>query len=178
MIKIAFAGKMGCGKSTAAGFCDQVAIWACRTLTRVSFAKPLYDVLHFAQRRFGLDEQKDRYLLQMLGSWGRNQDKDLFVKLLIDSSKYYVFVVLDDLRYENEFNALKEDGWKCIKIIKPSESVHVLGTGDARHESELGLDGLDDAVWDEIIINDGTLEEFKKKVQKVVWNEEYHAGLV
>lgn len=164
--KIAFAGKMGSGKSTAA------AILVSKGFSKLSFADPLYNILYFAQDQIGKPHEKDRWFLQNVGSWARQNDKDVFVNLLIEASKGCKFAVVDDLRYENELNALKQDGWYCVKIIKPSSAAFVLGTGDARHESELGLEAVADEKWDRIILNDGTLDDLEKVIQSLGNNDQ------
>jgi len=101
-------------------------------------------------------------LLRMIGSdWGRNCiSSDIWVKtLLSDISHREVrgkanFIIIDDLRFENEFN-MKVDGVKIIKIrLTSSEEcrkARCSAWSDQPHDSEGGLDSIDDSKFHMVI---------------------------
>jgi hypothetical protein len=162
-MKIAFGYRMGVGKDTAVNYLIQK-----HGGTRVSFAGPIYDILAYAQKRCGFTPHKDRQFLQYIGAeWGRRQDPDIWVKLALEASaETQGNVFISDLRFPNEFEALKRDGWICVKLIRTDPEDRV-GTGTATHISETALDGVPDEEWDYVIANDGTLEEFEAKIKQI-----------
>ena len=127
---IGLSGKAGSGKTTAATFLNKTHRYA-----RLKFADPMKDMA----RALGLcDEHLEgnlkekpcellggkspRYLLQTLGTeWGRNlMDQDFWVRiwtrkaigLLSDHGK----LVVDDVRYQNEANAVRALGGVIIRL--------------------------------------------------------------
>ncbi len=110
-----------------------------------------------------------RYLMQTLGTgWGRKQVKG---SIWVDVTKAKIeallrngqAVAVDDMRFPNEFQAIKDLGGACIKVIRP-------GTKDATgHTSEGLLDGFQ---FDATVTNEGTLDELKGAAQAI------HMGLM
>ena len=158
-IIIAISGKMGSGKTTLAE--SLVEKYAG---VHLKFADPLYR-MHEAIRNI-LDDYgyimkpKDGKLLQLLGTeWGRetlgqNIWADLTenrIKQEIDDSEELeqeAFIVVDDLRFDNELNLFKsiqDPRFKIIKIrLEASEEIRRERCSDWRentaHPSEIGLD--------------------------------------
>jgi hypothetical protein len=161
-MKLAFGYKMRCGKDTA---CDYMI--KTHGGKKLSFASPIYDILHYAQKRCGITQEKDREFLQYIGTeWGRKKDENLWVNLLLKNTvltnnEIPTNFFVSDLRFLNEFYALKNNGWTCIKIIRSEfKQTH-------SHISETQLDDLPDNEWDYIIYNDDSLEEFYKKLNNI-----------
>ena len=160
MVKIAFGCKMGVGKSHASSY-------ILRKLgggVKLAFADPLYDILLYAQDKCKFQKIKDRKFLQFIGTeWAREYDDSVWVNLLIENSNILgcTHQVLEDLRFPNEFEALKQNGWICIKITRS-------GNGSKRHRSETSLDILSDKRWDYVVRNDGTIEEFESKLDNIL----------
>lgn len=112
-----------------------------------------------------------RCLLQKLGTdFGRNLiDPDIWIK----GWKYEINaqtldvdnVVVDDVRFENEFSAIREMGGKMWFVRRPVELLPEHVYESALHESE-GM--LDNAQFDCIIDNDGSLEDLHKKVELAI----------
>lgn len=101
-----------------------------------------------------------RSLLQRLGTeCGRGLLGDnIWVDSALNGLGEGQFAVTD-CRFLNEAEAIRQRGGKIIRINRP-------GVGPANeHISETGLDSYD---FDEVIDNDGTLEEFKEKLLKAV----------
>lgn len=106
-----------------------------------------------------------RRILQWWGTeYRRAQDPDYWTKAWgrkvsqLDVEKMYLLV--DDVRFMNELSVIKEHGGLIIKIDRPGFD------GANNHASETSLD--DYAAWDGKILNDGSLDEFKGKVENLV----------
>ena len=71
-------------------------------------------------------------------------------------------VIISDCRYINEIDKLKKAGGKMIRILG--------GTGlkgdYAKHLSESEQKQIPDSVFDEVIINDGSIENLERKIEK------------
>ena len=150
-IKVAFGGIMGAGKSSAAQYLAEKFGGKV-----ISFADPIYSIMYHAQSVAGFAPEKDRGFLQTVGDWGRARDPDVWVKVILArSAELHSSVFIGDIRYENEFRALKREGWTCVKLVaEPLPGRE--GTGSATHSSETGLDGLSDSEWDYVLRNDRT----------------------
>ena len=164
-LKIAFGGNMGSGKDHAGNYLKTKYGGSC-----VSFAGPIYDILHYAQDRCKIVRHKDRRFLQLVGTeWGRSIDPSLWIDLLLSSTEtegenYFV----TDLRFENEFYTLKNKSWICIKIVRESDSSERVGTGSLGHSSELSLKNIPSKCWDYTIYNNGSVEEFENKLDQIL----------
>lgn len=108
MVKIAFSGKLCSGKSTAAAIVSEII----NDVKILSFAGKLKEL---AIDLFGM-VKKDRSLLIDLGEKMRDIDPDVWVKCLIRESEKHEIVVVDDLRFSNEYNTLHEKGFILIRI--------------------------------------------------------------
>jgi len=102
-----------------------------------------------------------RPLLQRLGTEAGRQTLwdtiwiDAALKNLDPNGKY----VITDCRFENEANVVIERNGMVVRINRS-------GVGPANaHVSETGLDSFD---FDIVIENDGTLEEFKQEVARLL----------
>ena len=113
------------------------------------------------QDRAGQTAVTVRRILQWWGTeYRRTEDADYWTKAWsrkveqLDLEQLHVLI--DDVRFMNELNAIKGHGGLIIKIERPGFD------GANNHASETSLD--DYAAWDGTIVNDGTLEEFRAKV--------------
>jgi hypothetical protein len=79
-----------------------------------------------------------------------------------DYSKYPKWIITD-VRFENEYNSVKEREGLMIKVTRP-------GIETQSHASETGLDHI--TTWDYVIQNNGTIEELIKKIEKILIIEE------
>lgn len=68
--------------------------------------------------------------------------------------------IISDMRFPNEFEAVKKRGGLCVKIIRNIE------IPKDEHYSEKALD--DEDRWDYIIENNGTLEDLVENIRKFV----------
>ena len=174
-MKIAFGYKMSSGKDTCVDYIIQKYGGH-----KVSFSKYLYDILHYAQKVCGFDIEKDRKFLQWVGTeWAREKDPDVWVRLTIQESEQIEKdkknekknIYCSDVRFLNEFEALKKNGWIMIKINRPENKSDVrIGTGSSLHISENILDKVNDKEWDYIIENNGTKENLFQNLENIIKN--------
>lgn len=138
---IAFAGRAGSGKSTAARYLVRNY-----GFERIRFAGPLKDMM----RALGLSEEEvdgglkeqpcellggktPRFAMQTLGTeWGRELiAPDLWTQAWIKQAERHPFVVCDDVRFPNEQKLIRELGGTLIRI-----DAEVPGAAPVQHASE------------------------------------------
>ena len=127
---IGFCGKAGSGKTTAASFLTQQHGYA-----RLKFADPMKEMAKvlglYDEHLEGTLKEKPcdllggrspRYLLQTLGTeWGRNlMGKEFWVRIWVrkamDLLTHYGKLVVDDIRFQNEADAVRSLGGIIIKL--------------------------------------------------------------
>jgi hypothetical protein len=119
--------------------------------------------LDWAVQGMGWDEAKNVYpevrrFLQLLGEGARNLfGEDFWVEQALGGVKGNV--VVSDVRYPNEAEAVKAKGGFLIKVERP-------GYVAQGHVSETALADFDG--WDAVIVNDGTVVELEDKVVATV----------
>lgn len=173
-MKIAFGHKYASGKDTSADYLIKKYGGI-----KLSFASPLYDILHYAQNICSFPKEKDRKFLQWIGTeWARNKDPNIWINILIEKArKEEGNVYVSDVRFLNEFTALKEDGWICIKLNRESQNRDTtegehkgIGSGEKNHISETELDSITDDNWDFVIDNNGNIEDLYFKLDEIINN--------
>ena len=169
-LRIAFGGKMGSGKDTAVDYLISKYNNKKQSSHKLSFACPIYNILYHAQSICGFKREKDRKFLQWIGTeWAKSRDSNVWINILLKNANSYPSSdnkLLSDLRFPDEFKALKNNGWKCIHIIRPMDTQ--VGTTDMdTHISETSLEDIPKDEWDYIVINDGTLEDLYKKLNEI-----------
>jgi hypothetical protein len=117
------------------------------------------------QDKSGLTAVTVRRILQWWGTeYRRAEDPDYWTKAwgrkISEHAVDKMYVLVDDVRFINELNVIKEHGGLIAKIERPGFD------GANNHASETSLDDYDD--WDGKILNDGTLAEFGTKVEVLV----------
>ena len=136
-MKIAFCGKKGSGKTFLA---DTIIEYNRHILAqKFSFADPLRDMLsqigfneeHFNGdlKNIGLSQfgnKSYREIIQTLGTdWGREMiHPDIWINRMNDRLNNIpkdVWLIVDDIRFENEYNFLKEKGFSIIKVISTTD---------------------------------------------------------
>jgi hypothetical protein len=160
--KIAFAGKAGSGKTTAANY-----LVAKYNFKKIAFAEPLYEIVYFAQDFFGFPHFKWREMLQFLGKSARkfsieNNLPDPVLKIATEKIIKYNAVVIDDLRMKIEYEALQKLNFKIVRIVGREHDANGMSGGNKNDITEINLD---DVVMDEIV-NDGSIDEFYLKIQE------------
>jgi len=170
-LRVAFAGRSGSGKTTAAEFlqheCGGVFL---------SFAYPIKRLLRHALVDFGfmgpvavefvdLHREHERRFLQFVGTeWARRKDPDVFVKLMqshIDRCDDPCLIV-DDVRFANEAAMLRRNGFRIFRIHRPGQTA-------SKHESEYSVDSIPAEMFDGVIENRGALEDLREAVFAAVF---------
>jgi hypothetical protein len=153
-IKLCLIGKLRSGKSTAAQY-----LTLFYDFQQFAFADPLKRYLHEIFPHVPR-EPKPRRLLQLFGQKMRELDPDVWVNLTMhkideylrqhacDCSPLKPRVVVTDCRQQNEYDRLRAEGFKFIRVNAPDElrirraieagddfTVH-----DLAHETELLVD--------------------------------------
>jgi len=116
------------------------------------------------QDRSGQTAVTVRRILQWWGTeCRRSQDADYWTKAWSRKIEQFdlenVHVLIDDVRFMNELNVIRAHDGLIVKIERPGFD------GANNHASETSLDEY--RGWDRIIQNDGTLDEFKNKVEEL-----------
>lgn len=78
------------------------------------------EVKRIAVRLFKM-EKKDRKLLQDIGFKMREIRPTIWIDFLVDQIKGKDRIVVDDIRYPNEYEALKREGFKIIRVAADRE---------------------------------------------------------
>lgn len=166
MKRIAFTGKMGSGKSTAAQY-----LVGEQGFTQGSFAARLKEIATIACRM----KEKDRELLQKLGSEIRKDAPNYWVDVLMGKVKRTPgdFVV-DDLRYKNELEVLLENDFLIVRVATSRDDrfermgiQHPIEVTEAeKHPSEIDLDDI--TLLE--ISNEYDRPVFYKKIDNIIRN--------
>lgn len=109
------------------------------------------------------------WALQKMGTEGfRNVfGEDFWVKRLkikIDDARDR-HVLIADVRFPNEAVAIKSWGGFVVDVVRP-DLPPIFDGRESAHASETALDLY--ANWDGVIINDGTIDELRVKVERLV----------
>lgn len=182
MILIAFTGQMGSGKSTAI---ETLRGWSAPLgagFANVKFAgtlyelqEKIYDAVSPVYQR-PKDFVKDRKLLQWLGTeWGRSLSENLWVDLwkakVGQIASYFLehdtegFITCDDVRFDNEAQAVKDMGGYIIHIHTDRNKERITtANGIKNHASEAGIDSK---YLDFSVSNNDTVIEFREKLTKI-----------
>ena len=117
-MKIAICGKMCSGKSTLCNYIQDT--FPELKFQRTAMAKRLKEL---ATELFDMDPKtKNRELLIKLGGKMREINQNVWANYVIketyqlDSNMESSNWLLDDCRYKNEFDILRENGWTIIKL--------------------------------------------------------------
>ena len=109
-MKIAITGKMCSGKTTLSNYICSVE----PRFVVFSFGKKVKEV---ATDLFDMNPLiKDRTLLTSIGQKMREINPDVWISYVIKQTKGIEYCLIDDLRYQNEYEALARDNWKIIQL--------------------------------------------------------------
>jgi len=100
-MKIAITGKMGSGKSHLCNY-----IVSNFKFGKTSFAKKVKEL---AVELFDM-QHKDRALLIDFATKMRSIDKNVWINAMLEESRLFHNIVVDDLRLSNEYEILKKKG--------------------------------------------------------------------
>jgi len=107
-MKIAITGKMCSGKSTVANILSERD----QKFKIYSFGQKVKDV---AKDLFDM-KVKDRSLLTSIGTKMREINSEVWVNYVLKQTKDQTHCIVDDLRYQNEYEALSNAGFKIIQL--------------------------------------------------------------
>jgi hypothetical protein len=179
---IGMTGRKRSGKDTVGAYLRMEHGFA-----QESFAKPLKEAVRYIygwgheHLDGSLKEVVDPYwqttpraVLQFLGTEiGRQLDANIWVKSLqrrLESiqtgSGGPTSFVITDVRFPNEAAAIKSWGGFVVDVVRPQAPEALADGRDSDHPSETALDLYAD--WDGVIINDGTIEQLRDQVTKLV----------
>ena len=174
---------MGCGKSTAAQFLSFAY-----DFVPVGFAQPIKAMTRALLQSAGVEQEEVnaylaghlkekpvpfapvtcRMIMQTLGTeWGRQTiHEEIWVETLIERVDALLAggdsVVIDDMRFPNEYEALAEYGATFVRIDRPS------ALNREPHESEGGLEGWR---FHHEITNDGSVEDLYGKINRILMED-------
>lgn len=162
-LRIALGHQARVGKDTFANHVEKIHDCIC-----ISFAENVYRIGTFIQLILGKENKKDPALLQFVGDGLRNLYHDnIFVDSVmqkindINLANPSVNIIITDMRYPNEMDALKAAGFTTVKITRDNRVID----RDPNHKSEIALK---DAKFDFHIENNGTPEEYVEKIDKLL----------
>ncbi|MBW6508410.1 MAG: hypothetical protein K0A94_02590 [Desulfuromonadales bacterium] len=117
------------------------------------------------QQHPGMTTLSVRRILQWWGTeYRRAQDPDYWTKAweaaLVGLADCNVHILVDDVRFHNEVEAVQHNGGVLIRVVRPGFN----GAND--HSSENSLDDFNG--WNMILLNDGSLEQFLGQVEDKV----------
>ena len=177
-MKLALCGKMASGKTTMAlKLGDEFGF------SRFSLAKGVKDFGNFL---FEIPEgHKDRVAYQKVGDGGRNfLYPEIWIDVLLRSvdESSCENVVVDDVRYLNEVQSFKDNGWKVIKIdIEDTQQIERLKktypqdwethVASRTHPSEAEVDTIPESMFD-LIIKASDVEKYESVFQFI--NDSVH----
>tara|TARA_B100001287_G_scaffold36658_1_gene26084 strand:+ start:5686 stop:6216 length:531 start_codon:yes stop_codon:yes gene_type:complete len=113
-MKIAITGKMCSGKSTLAN----KIVEKDQRYQIFSFGGKVKEV---ATDLFNM-KQKDRTLLVSIGTKMREIDPDVWTNYVIKQTEGLTHCIIDDLRYQNEYEALSNAGFEIIQLVIDEKS--------------------------------------------------------
>jgi len=148
-IKIGLSGHAGSGKSTIAQ--QLVEHYGFK---RYSFATKLKEICKdLFPEILALPKAEHRWLLQTVGTeMFRSIDDKVWVKYLLRQMEGGK-VVVDDVRFKNEAEALREAGFKTILVDRDAELRRGWGYNvNDSHQSEKEIDEIE---FDYVLLNDG-----------------------
>jgi hypothetical protein len=107
-------------------------------------------------------------MLQQVGTNALREhfDQDVWVKATLSDYVPTMHLVIPDMRFPNECDAIRERGGILVKITGDPSGQGATSTRDKTHPSETALLGWTD--WDYQIVNDGTLHDLRNHVGNIL----------
>jgi len=157
-LRIAFSGKMQVGKTTSAEYLVRKY-----GFVKLAFADKLKEIARDLFPEQFEKGEKPRKLLQDLGMKMRKIDQDVWVNYvlrIVRSLPKESNIVIDDLRFMNEYKALKNEGFFIVRILR---DVPPSPLDDHPSEKE-----VEQMPYDLLLLNTGTLDRLYEKLDKIV----------
>lgn len=168
-MKIAVIGKMRSGKDTFANY------YIKRGFQEYKFGNGIAEII----QKYFPDEWakgKPRHLYQGIGQYFRTFDADVWVNYVAKQVQDKSFVIITDVRQENEVKWLMDNGFKIIKVSTPEEVriQRMVASGDTIPEDSESLEKMlnheteqfvDQSPCDYHVENIGTIEDLERKAE-------------
>lgn len=175
---VAFGHRKQVGKSSTANLLNHHLIieYGKDSVVNTSFAAPLYHICEYLYGWAGFkskcyydDHGEDKEIpLPVIGKTPRQILIDMgteairnhvydktWVDFLIQTRDPSKIIIVSDLRFPDEFDAIKDADGYCIKVERPD----VLDSDDA---ADIALADCDD--WDFTVINQGTMRQLNDQI--------------
>lgn len=168
---IIISGKARAGKDTTATMLKE--IYSDKKVINLQYSSYIKEYAKKISNWDGSEETKPRELLQQLGTdiIRKKIDDEFFIKKIIDDIKVYSFffdvITISDARFKKEIDNIRNvfDNVIAVHIVRPNFD-NGLTDEQRKHPSEVDLDDYDKYDYD--LINDGTLDDLKIKVERLV----------
>lgn len=164
------SGKARSGKDTISNFIKKTSNKKTLILHYASYIKEYAKIISDWD---GNEDTKPRKLLQELGTdvIRKNIDELFFVNRMIEDIKVFSYffdiIVISDARFKDEIDKIKENFNNVISVnIVRTNFDNGLTEEQKNHPTEIDLDDYNK--FDYKLINDGTLEELKLKVDSLL----------
>lgn len=168
---VLISGKARSGKDTTAKIIEEYLLSAGKRVLVTHYADFLKEFCRVNYGYRGIKDTADRYILQHVGTdIVRKNNPDAWVNIMVELLKgvqtEFDFVLIPDVRFENEIDVMKKnfDGVFCLDIVRNNFD-NGLTISQKSHPSEMGLPEYD---FDKVVCNDGDLSDLKKSVIDVV----------
>lgn len=178
--KIAVVGLMGSGKDVVGDY-----LISKYGFTRYAFADEVKKVAkEYFPEEYGDENNKPRKLLQDVGTMFRRINKQIWVNKLLKNVKkdekdaikcgfYLPNIIITDCRMPNEYEALKNEGYKFIAVTTSDEirldRLRERGDSfsleDLHHDSEKHIGEFS---WDYLISNETSLQHVYDEIDKII----------
>ena len=172
-MRLAFAGQSRAGKDTAI---DYLMTLVDKPM-KLHIAEGVYSTARFMTGQQVIDNKDPamRKLLQEIGSAGRNFSSDFWLRKLEEEIYQVTYqgckeIFITGVRYPNEVHRLRELGFRVIYVMRSVGHRLDEGASHLDYHSENSLDA-DHFPYEDIIVNNGTLEEFKEALKSRVLND-------
>jgi dephospho-CoA kinase len=178
VVKIAICGRLRSGKDTVGNH-----LYIKYGFSQVAFGDALKKNAH-ATFPWVSEFSKPRALYQQFGQLMRQIESDVWIKhaeqavkgaidFNVNTGAEKVGVVITDLRQPNEYEWCRANGYTIIRVTAPDDDrlfrAKLAGDSfieaDLEHETESYIDGF---TVDFEIINDGSVDELKRKIDEVL----------
>lgn len=169
---IIIAGKARAGKDTTAGFLKEIYEKQGKKVLNIQYSSYIKEYAKKISNWDGSEETKPRALLQQLGTdiIRKQIDELFFTKKIIDDLKVYSFffdvITISDARFKIEIDEPRKvfDNIVALHIVRPNFD-NGLTEEQKKHRSEIDLDDYNNFNYE--VINDGTLDDLKNKLEQL-----------
>jgi hypothetical protein len=129
------------------------------------------DCTMVGERKGFAKKYTNRMILQRVGDSLRKIDPTVFARYAVKEANGLLangatMVVLTDCRFKSEVQAVLEAGGRVWRVRRNDTSP--VDVRVAYHASEIEMDSMTDDVFDAVIDNDGTVEDLRDKIKKLL----------